>query len=162
LNPKLLSAIFGEDEKDVQKAIEKLCSPDPNSRTEKEDGKRLIRLGQFEYQVVNGAKYAAIRNEQDRRQQLKEAQKRFRDKNKRKKGLAPPIENGSSLTSEQEVEETANEVMKKAPPDQVVRRDIGEKFNDPIPPAQNSEPTKPKGMALPQSANVLSQKPSSF
>lgn len=83
LNPVLLATILGESEKDVRKAIEKLCAPDEESRTDKEEGKRLVRLGQFDYRVVNGAKYAAIRNEEDRKAQVREAQRRFRDKNKK-------------------------------------------------------------------------------
>lgn len=81
LNPKLLAAILGEKEKDVQSAIDKLCSPDSKSRSEGKGGRRLIRLGQFSYQVVNGAKYRAIRDEEQRRVQNREAQRRKRLKN---------------------------------------------------------------------------------
>ena len=68
LNPKLLALILGEKESDVLKTIEFLCSPDPTSRTKEADGRRLIRVGQFDYQVVNGPKYLAIRHEENRRE----------------------------------------------------------------------------------------------
>lgn len=89
LNPKLLAAILGEPEKEVEKAVQFLCSPDPNSRSKEEDGRRLIRLGQFDYRVVNGVKYRAIRNEEGRREQNRIAQAARRA---RKRGLPLPGE----------------------------------------------------------------------
>ena len=68
LNPKLLAAILGEKEVDVVEAIGFLCAPDENSRTKVQDGRRLIQVGQFDYQVVNGKKYLEIRHEDDRRE----------------------------------------------------------------------------------------------
>lgn len=83
LNPKLLAFVLGESEKDVQAAIDLLCKPDKNSRSKEEHGRRLIQLGQFEYKVVNGAKYREIRNEEERRAQnaINQARFRFRQKN---------------------------------------------------------------------------------
>lgn len=78
LNPKLLGMILGEGEDDVEKAIEWLCRPDPNSRTKKEDGRRLVRMGQFSYQVVNGLEYNRMRNEEERRFQNRMAKRRSR------------------------------------------------------------------------------------
>lgn len=82
LNPKLLSAILGDTEEAVTGAIDFLCSPDDKSTTKKEGGRRLIKIGEFDYQVVNGAKYRAIRDEEERRRQVREAQRRLRDKRK--------------------------------------------------------------------------------
>lgn len=82
LNPKLLAFILGETEATVIGAIEKLCAPDNHSRTKEKDGRRLIRLGEFSYQVVNGAKYRDIRDEATRREQNRAAQERFRKKKK--------------------------------------------------------------------------------
>lgn len=80
LNPVLLSAIFGVNEKDIEKGIEFLCSPDPKSRTPDEDGRRLIKISPFAYRVVNYAKYKAIRDEEDRREQNRLAQETHRKK----------------------------------------------------------------------------------
>jgi hypothetical protein len=82
LNPRLLGPILGESLKDVEKAIEYLCAPDPESQSKEQNGRRLIRIGQYEYQVVNGARYRKIRNEEDRREQLRVAQAKFREKQK--------------------------------------------------------------------------------
>jgi hypothetical protein len=87
LNPKLLGFILGESEDVVVGVIERLCEPDPESRSREEEGRRLIRLGQFNYRVVNGAKYMAIRDEEARRQQNREAKQRERKKSRRHKPL---------------------------------------------------------------------------
>jgi hypothetical protein len=78
LNARLLAPTIGDTEDRMQKAIDFLCSPDENSRTPDEDGRRLKRLGKFDFQVVNGEKYRQIRDEEQRRQQNRDAQKRRR------------------------------------------------------------------------------------
>jgi hypothetical protein len=80
LNPKLLATIIGEEEGEVVKAIKFLCAPDPHSTTKVHDGRRLVKLGEFDYQVVNGAKYRAIRDEESRREQNRLSQLRWRAK----------------------------------------------------------------------------------
>ena len=84
LNPKLLSKIFGEEEEEVRRVIEFLCSPDPESRTPDEEGRRLIKLGSFLYKVVNFQKYRGGRNLERRREQNREAQRKFRKKHAKK------------------------------------------------------------------------------
>lgn len=86
LNAKLLSTILGEPERDVAKAIQFLCSPDPNSTTPDKEGRRLIKIGEFDYQVVNGARYRAIRDENMRREQNRLAQERYRAKSRKHGG----------------------------------------------------------------------------
>lgn len=88
LNPELLAFVIGESPERIKQAIEFLCAPDPKSRTKKEDGRRLIRIGEYSYQVVNGAKYLAIRNDEDRRRQNREAKRRQRSKNHQFSGTA--------------------------------------------------------------------------
>lgn len=84
LNPILLATIFGVSAKEVEDGIEFLCSPDPKTSTPGEDGRRLIRLGPFAYRVVNYAKYKALRDEEDRREQNRLAQERWRAKHAEK------------------------------------------------------------------------------
>jgi hypothetical protein len=85
LNPALLGPILGEKPGNVEEAIEYLCKPDVNSSSKNEGGRRLIRLGQFDYQVVNAMKYHALRNEEHRREQNRAAQEKFRGKQKIRK-----------------------------------------------------------------------------
>lgn len=81
LHPVLLANTLGESEKDVTKAIEFLCDTDPHSTTKVEQGRRLVKIGEFDYRVVNYAKYRAIRNEEERREQNRVSQATFRAKN---------------------------------------------------------------------------------
>ena len=82
INPAVLAAILGEPQDAVERAIIRLCSPDPKSTTKKEEGRRLIKIGEFDYQVVNGRKYLKIRDEDARRAQNRDAQQRKRDRDK--------------------------------------------------------------------------------
>ena len=83
IQPTVLAATLGVvTPADVEKAIDFLCSADPKSSTKKLDGKRLVKVGEFDYRVVNGAKYRAMRQAEERKMQNREAQQRFRDKAK--------------------------------------------------------------------------------
>jgi hypothetical protein len=92
INSKLLSAILGESEEEVEKAIEYLCAPDPRSRSEKEDGRRLLRVGAFTYHVVNGEIYHGIRNYEERKAYNREKQAEYRAK----KNLPQPTSSTNS------------------------------------------------------------------
>jgi uncharacterized phage protein (TIGR02220 family) len=67
LNSKLLAFILGEEEDNVKKAIEHLCSPDTKSRSREFEGRKLLQEGEYSYRVVNGAHYHNIRNNEERR-----------------------------------------------------------------------------------------------
>jgi hypothetical protein len=68
LNPKSLANIFSATEQRMQIAIDYLCEPDPRSRISDNEGRRLIREGEYQYHVVTHQHYRAIRNEDDRRE----------------------------------------------------------------------------------------------
>lgn len=82
LNATLLSCLFGDPKDKVEEAITHLCSPDPESRTPDEDGRRLTREGQFLYHIVNYCKYRDLRDLDKRREQTKEAMRRYRTRQK--------------------------------------------------------------------------------
>lgn len=72
----------------VKAAIANLEAPDPESRSPEEEGKRLIPLDEHRawgWNIVNYAKYRSIRNEEDRREQNRLAQERFRAKKRAEK-----------------------------------------------------------------------------
>lgn len=81
LNPALIGFILGEKEEVVEWVIERLCAPDPKSTNKAEEGRRLIKLGQYSYRVVSGADYMSIRNEEDRREyfRVKKQEQRARE-----------------------------------------------------------------------------------
>lgn len=66
LNPRSLAGTFNCEPKEVESAIAYLCAPDPQSRTPADEGRRLVREGQFLYRIVNYATYRAIRTTDDR------------------------------------------------------------------------------------------------
>lgn len=78
LNPKLLSAIIGEPEETIRLAIAKLMEPDDESRSKVNDGRRLIREGQFQYFVPTWENYRKIRQEEERREYNREMQRKHR------------------------------------------------------------------------------------
>jgi len=57
VNPRLAANELGGTVKQVEEAIGYLCAPDPNSRSTEEEGRRLVKVSQFGYRVVNDTKY---------------------------------------------------------------------------------------------------------
>jgi len=84
LNPQLLGAVIGCSVEEIETAIEFLCNPDGRSRSKDEDGRRMIREGEFDYRVVNYTSYRNILNEDERRayNRLKKRESRARQKSK--------------------------------------------------------------------------------
>lgn len=75
----------------VKTAIEVLESPDPESRSPEEDGARIVRMDEHRvwgWRVVNYGKYRSIRSEDDRAEQNRIAQQKWRDRNKSKPSSA--------------------------------------------------------------------------
>lgn len=80
LNPRLLAAAIGTEEQRVRDAIKYLCEPDPHSRNKQEEGRRLIREGEFQYFVTGHSIYRKLQNEDGRREynRTKQAESRAR------------------------------------------------------------------------------------
>ena len=85
LNPQMLAAVIGTTPERIAAAIAFLCSPDERSRSKNEQGRRLVREGEYAYRVPNFAAYRAIKNEDDRRayNRAKKAEQRQRDRAKK-------------------------------------------------------------------------------
>lgn len=72
---------------EVKAAIEQLEKPDDESRSPELEGRRIVRLDEHRvwgWRIVNYAKYRAIRSEDDRREQNRLAQEKWRNKSKPK------------------------------------------------------------------------------
>ena len=83
LNPVLIAAIFGKiTPKEIEDAIDVLCQPDPKSRTPINDGRRLIREGQFQYFVPTHEQYRSTRNADDRRDYMRDYMRKRREDEK--------------------------------------------------------------------------------
>ena len=88
IHPRAIAEEVGLTSEQVRAALDVLESPDDESRSPEEQGRRIIRMDEHRawgWRVVNYAKYRAIRNEDDRREQNREAQARWREKNKQSK-----------------------------------------------------------------------------
>lgn len=95
LNPPLLAAVIGTTPEAIAAAIDFLCQADRRSRSQVEDGRRLIPDGAFQYRVVNHSHYRAIRNAEDKRTQ---------DRDRKRKSRALMSHSVSHLSAQTEAE----------------------------------------------------------
>jgi hypothetical protein len=102
LNPKLLAAVLGGSETEIIKAIEFLCSSDDRSRSKVEDGKRLIREGEYAYRVPTFLFYRDIRNEDERREYNR--QKKAEERARKKSEVKPSVIDKSALSAHTETD----------------------------------------------------------
>lgn len=108
---------LGVDE--VKAAILVLEAPDSESRSPEAQGARLQRLDEHRvwgWQIVNYAKYRAIRSEDDRAEQNRLAQARWRERNKSKQPSATSKRDKPKQKQEAEVEAEAKETPPAIPP----------------------------------------------
>lgn len=94
LNPKLIAFVLGDEVDVVERVIADMCLPDKESRSKEKQGRKLVKIGEYAYQVVNGEMYRAIRDEERRREQNREAQQKFRKKNEKKETSAGTVNAG--------------------------------------------------------------------
>lgn len=80
LNEELVAFLIGEEVEVVREQIGKMCAPDVRSRTKDEEGRKLVKLSEFNYRVVNGDYYRKIRNEDERREYQRVKQLEYRSK----------------------------------------------------------------------------------
>lgn len=82
LNEEELRDNIGEKIEVIQTVMALLQSPDKKSRTKKEEGRRLVKVGEYAYRVVNGAHYQRLADDQARRDYNKIKQREYRSKDK--------------------------------------------------------------------------------
>jgi len=110
LNPRILATILGCTIKEVEAAIEFLCSPDPKSRSPESDGKRLIKVGSFAYLIPNYLKYRSIRNEEERREYNRRKQAEHRASNR----LSMTVNDMSAVSAHADADADAEGVRARA------------------------------------------------
>lgn len=71
LNPSIVSHLIGCDEKLVSDAIAEFCSPDPKSRNKDHEGRKLLQEGEFLYFVVNHDKFRGMRDDDGRKEYMR-------------------------------------------------------------------------------------------
>lgn len=93
LNPRLLAFTLAGNESEetkVQEALDYLCAPDPKSRSQIEDGRRLIKEGQYLYRVVNWEEYQRIKSMAELKDYNRRKQAEYRARKKLNgEGLTP-------------------------------------------------------------------------
>ena len=97
---------------DVHEALNVLESSDPLSRSPIEDGRRIVRLSperNWGWRIVNYDYYRKIRNELERREQNREAQRRWYDRSKQSSSDISNPKPTSAISAQAEVEEEAQE-----------------------------------------------------
>ena len=103
----------------VKAACIYLESPDPESRSPDADGARILRIDNHRawgWKIVNHAKYRAIRSEEDRRIQNRDAKRRQRE---RERGESADVSNGqqpSALSDQAEAEAYIHTDTRREPP----------------------------------------------
>lgn len=83
VNSRVVGLLLGEEEEVVRGVVDEMCEPDKESRTKEEEGRKLVRLGEYLYRVVNGAKYRAIRNDDERRESNKLRMREWRERKRK-------------------------------------------------------------------------------
>lgn len=87
MHPRAISEEVGLSQEDVCSALLLLEQADVESRSPEEDGRRIVRIDAHRawgWRIVNYKKYRAIRNEEDRREQNRLSQARWRERNQSK------------------------------------------------------------------------------
>lgn len=92
LNPSLIAFVLGEKVEVITEVIERMEKPDERSRSQEEGGRKLMRLGEYAYRVVNGLKYRRIRDEDERRDYQRNWVRNKRAKGKSSKPLPGEVE----------------------------------------------------------------------
>ena len=110
IHPKAIADEVGLPEDAVRTALTMLESPDAESRTPELDGRRIVRTDEHRawgWRIVNHAKYRAIRNEEDRREQNRLSQQRWREKNKQSKPPSAAVSRECAESAHTEAEAEA-------------------------------------------------------
>lgn len=68
LNPDVVAFLLGCSSSEVEQAIETLCAPDPKSRCKDNEGKRLLKEGQFQYFVPTHKHYREMKTTEEKRE----------------------------------------------------------------------------------------------
>ena len=83
LNPRKLRDTLGaESIEEVEAAIIKLESTDPESRHKEEGGRRLVKEGEYQYRVPSWRHYQEIKNADDLREYNRLAKRRQRERDR--------------------------------------------------------------------------------
>jgi len=109
LNPRFLAKVFGHDVAEIEEAFKTLSSPDPHSKNEEHEGRRIIPVDGGRWLVVSHEKYRQIYRKEVRRDYLTQAKRAQREREKREKLFTkdeqPPELNKTEKTEQEILQE---------------------------------------------------------
>ena len=111
LHPRAIAEEIGLTLDQVKATLLVLEAPDPESRSPELDGRRIVRMDEHRawgWHIVNHAKYNAIRNADDRREQNRLAQERWRAKQDHDKQSKPRKPESAHIDVDVDVDVEAN------------------------------------------------------
>lgn len=116
IHPQAIADETGLALDDVKHVIDMLETPDPESRSHEESGRRITRLDEHRtwgWRIVNYIKYRGIRNEDDRREynRLKKAESRL--KGKQSADMSMTVNDSQSMSAMSAQAEAEAEALKK-------------------------------------------------
>ena len=108
-----LARLFAVSVEDFDRAVARLTSPDPNSTSDAEEGRRIVRKGPNVWLVVNYVKYRGLRSREDERAKARERMRRLREQNEQNEHREQneqsehvrPVRNVRNVRQEEEEEE---------------------------------------------------------
>lgn len=83
INPRLVAAHIGATVDEVRDALEYLQQPDPESRSEALEGRRLVHVQAFTYQIVNHEHWRGKRSADERREYNRQKQREHRERKRK-------------------------------------------------------------------------------
>lgn len=117
VHPRAIAEEVGLTQDEVRAALLVLEAPDAESRSPEEEGRRIVRMDEHRawgWRIVNYLKYRAIRNEEDRKEQNRIAQRRWREKNKPRNENKPRKPESAQAEAEAEEEEKREKPQRRA------------------------------------------------
>ena len=107
INPRLVAAILGTTTNRVQKALEYLQQPDPDSRFTEHNGQRLIHQGAHAYLMPAHEHYQKLATEKDRREYMRNYMREYRNE-KQIEGGGDHVTDVTDVTSNEECKQPVN------------------------------------------------------
>jgi len=134
INPPAVAVTLGGTIEEIQAALDYLTDTDENSRSDAEDGRRLLRIKGPCYRVVNHEHYAKLRSAEDRRAYKREWARENRRKKSRVDTASTHVDTSSSARGHKRTMSTNKHVDKH----EHVQADL---VGVPAKPAPSPEPT---------------------
>lgn len=110
INPIILGAMLGATAESVQNALDFLQAEDARSRSKECDGRRLVKIGEFIYSVPTWQRYREARNDDERKEYMRDYMRDYRLKIKETGTVKQCVNTGKPQLAKAEAEAEAEEL----------------------------------------------------